>query len=815
MADSANRMLELKIPALDDSILAVELDGEDYISYPFGFTVLALSDNHDLLNKYLIGKPATITIGNHSQNPQYYNGLISSITAKKIHSDGLRTYQIIIKPWLEFLDLTQDNRIYAAQKPQTIPEIVTQVFKNYNYTDYDISKLKQKYKPLNYCVQYQESALNFVSRLLEQAGIYYYFTHTQNKHTLMLADSGWFVGNAEEAHYTDETHEQPHIFKWESSYQLVPNARTTQSYDFQKPSNLNKAQLKNSNNKLPSQKLEQFHYGDTGRDADAQKLEKSEKFIMQHNLLRSENITAESTYHQYHAGTVLKIKDNYYIYGIRHKVKDHSHRIGHGNKDNAQEYQNSFRAYPSKQPFVPHARHKKPAIEDIQTATVVGPKGKDIYTDKYGRIKIQFHWDRYGNQDENSSCWIRLKQLWSGDKYGSSFIPRINQEVLVSHEHGDPDLPLVTSIVPNNNNMLPFTPDQTPTQSGFRSVKGNELRFEDKTGQEEIYIKAPKDLNTKIDGSSQQTIGEDSNLNILQGDYLNTINGNLTIESAQKIALACGTSEIIITDPDITVQADKINLQQGKINIPENPGTTMQDLIAKLNTPTAKKNAKSDNLKSEPDKIIYPSAKFNLSSEFQSINLPDLVTANGIFSCILSLKGDITLKSKDGYDAITFNKNKDGFTADAKDGLSNIFADVKIMTKKHGDNLDLASLKSVGIGDSIVGYYWTTNIKPMLTPTFSGSQLSGLIANLEPNEQNAVKCTYQNWIVSGLLGFILKIEKQNPQSPLRKYATAAEKNMLPVFDNILIGSILVSIIKSLSPEVIEVIAEASPLLLTI
>jgi type VI secretion system secreted protein VgrG len=517
MANNSNRLLELEIPAIDDSILAVELDGEDYISYPFNFNVLALSDNHDLLNKELIGKSATITIGNHNKNPQYYNGLIYSITGKEIHNDGLRTYQIIISSWLRFLDLTKDNRIYAVQKPQTIPQIVQHVFKYYNCTDYDISNLKQQYEPLNYCVQYQESAFNFVSRLLEQAGIYYYFAHTQNKHTLILADSGWFNANPQDTQ---------HIFEWQSIHQLMPNATTT--------------------------------------------------------LLKSENITAKSTYHQYHAGTVLKIKDNYYIYSIKHQSQDYSHRIGYGNKDHAQEYQNSFHAYPSKQRFVPLARHKKPIIEDIRTATVTGPKGKEIYTDKYGRIKVQFHWDRYGNHDENSSCWIRLKQLWAGDKYGSSFIPRIGQEVLVSHEHGNPDLPIVTGIVPNNDNMMPFTPEQTPTQSGFRSVRGNELRFEDQAGQEEIYIKAQKDLNIKIDGSSKQTIGQDSNLNILQGDYLNTVNGNLTIESAQKIALACGTSEIIITDPDITIQADQINLQQGSVNIPENPGTSMQDVVAKL-----------------------------------------------------------------------------------------------------------------------------------------------------------------------------------------------------------------------------------------
>jgi type VI secretion system secreted protein VgrG len=493
-------MLKLEIPILAEPIFAVELEGEDYICYPFYFNVLALSRQHDLLTKNLIGKSAVITIGGHTPNPQYYNGLIYSITAKEINFDGLRAYQFIISPWLRFLDLTKDNRIYATHKPQTIPQIIEQVFKHYNCTDYDISNLKHEYKTLNYCVQYQESSFNFVSRLLEKAGVYYYFTHTQHKHTLVLADSGQFNSEAEEAHCIDE---------WKHIYQLQRN------------------------------------------------------FII-----------VNSSSHQYHIGTVLKIHNNetysepghYYIYGIKHKAKDYSNRIEPGNKNHAQEYRNIFYSYSNNQLFVPQARYKnqfmreikKPIIKGIETATVVGPKGKEIYPDKYGRIKIQFHWDRYGAYDENSSCWIRLKQLWTGDKYGTSFIPRIGQEVLVSHEYGDPDLPLVIGIVPNSSNMMPFAPEQNPAQSGFRSVSGNEIRFADKQGQEEIFIKAQKDFNIKIGGNSSQTIGENSNLNILDGDYLNTVDCSLTIESAERIAIACGSSEIIVTDTDITIQADQI-----------------------------------------------------------------------------------------------------------------------------------------------------------------------------------------------------------------------------------------------------------------
>ena len=703
------RLLDLKIPCLGaDKILATKLDGEDYLSYPFCFEITFLSDNLSLTGKDVITKPVSITIGDHSDNPQKYNGLIYALSGGKINTDGFKSYKIIVTPWLRFLDAIEDSQIYCVKAPKSIPEIVTQIFKKYNYLDYDVSKLKQKYPKLNYCVQYKESMFNFVTRLLETVGIYYYFTHNGNKHTMVLEDNGNFVNDAKPVKYNQAGMDQAHIYKWSKVVRVIPGNIKITSYDFRDPKNLLIATCENKTLPAECSKLQTHQHGNTRPEITQQELDTQARNWVQTNITKSKKIKAQSNYHQFCAGTVFNISEHaikseigkYYIYAIRHQVKDKTGLMSHEQQENAQEYSNQFRAYLSQNRFTPLARYNELAVDDFKleepltpkkhalmqmlkiikpnidyphSAVVTGPKGKEIYTDKYGRVKVKFHWDRHSDQDENSSCWIRVAQLFAGDGYGSSFIPRIGEEVIVKYEHGNPDKPIITGVMPNAKTKMPYDPEENPLQTGIRSHSfgsddpedGNEIRFEDKPGSEEIHIKAQKDLTVQVDGNSEQNFGEDVFLTINEGDYNMTVGDILEVKAKDRIAMSCGTSEIIITDTDIIIQADSIDLKQGEINIPVASNLTgtalLQETAAKLNAAgaTVAAETKAKDPDSEPDqdqtywiKTSYLNPDHDLEITPSSFTLTAADPNSGSFS---NAAGSVTLSKTEQLKQLTID----------------------------------------------------------------------------------------------------------------------------------------------------------------
>ena len=568
------RFLHLQINSVTDEILLTDVDGEDSLCRPFHFELTVVSKNTSLSIDTLIGKSANLKIGFIDQNPQIYNGLIYSATKGELGSDGFQTYKFNLRPGFSFLKEKIDSRVFCASNPMSIPEIVSAVFKNSGMTDFDISKCQKNHAPLNYCVQYDESDFNFISRLLNQAGIYYYFKHEENKHVMMLEDSGYLANNyPADVSASDATHQEHHIYNWKRTAASVTQKQILEDYDFTSPSSLQSADGKTDSNI----KSEHYQYLTSSIENAQNQLSQIAKCRAQANQLSANKFEGKSSYLNFYAGTVFNLigsendKGKYLIYSIEHKAKDMTGKPAHTNDNQAaHQYENHFKTYPASLPFAPQTTTNKPIISGFQTATVTGPKDKEIYTDKFSRIKVQFHWDRYGKKDENSSYWIRVKQAWASEQYGTQFMPRVGQEVIVSFEDGDPDRPIVIGVVPNEDHMPPFDPAKNPTQSGFKSHSlqskntddCNMLRFEDKANAEEIYLHAQKDMSTNVSNDSTKTIYGKSETTIQKGDHVALINDVLTIQAKDEIQLSCGGSEIIMTNGDITVQTGEINFNQ-------------------------------------------------------------------------------------------------------------------------------------------------------------------------------------------------------------------------------------------------------------
>ena len=388
-----------------------------------------------------------------------------------------------LHPWLWFLTRTADCRIFQEM---AVPEIIKQVFRDHGFTDFE-EALSGDYRRWTYCVQYRETDFNFVSRLMEQEGIYYYFKHESNRHMLVLSDSvsshDPFPGYEKIPYFPPDEHlirEKHYIHEWSISREIQPGTYALTEYDFENP----KANLlvKSAIDRNHAQsKLEIFDYpGEylTASEGDAYVRARIEELHAEYELTQG-----QSNARGLAVGSLFQLTDypredqnqEYLVVSATHEMESDAYSSGSagGSED---VYTCSFTALSSKQQFRAERTTPKPLVQGPQTAMVVGPSGEEIHTDKFGRVKVQFHWDRYGKKDQNSSCWVRVAQLWAGTQWGGIHIPRIGQEVIVEFLEGDPDHPIITGRVYNNDNMPPYGLPANATQSGIksRSSKGGE-----------------------------------------------------------------------------------------------------------------------------------------------------------------------------------------------------------------------------------------------------------------------------------------------------------------------------------------------------
>ena len=525
----ANSPLAINTPLGSDVLIIVSATITEQLGRMFTMELELSSEDPALDFSKIVGGNATIRLELDNNATRYWNGFVSRFVQTEADSKSGGRYRMTLVPWLWFLTRTADCRIFQAM---TVPDIIKQVFKDQGFTDIKDS-LTGTYTAWENCVQYRETDFNFVSRLMEHEGIYYFFTHENGKHTLVLADD--ISAHAAFPNYdtinfrtgrggfaSSET-----ITGWTLEQEVQPGAYSLNDFNFETPktSLLAKSQISTPSSQSS---FEVYDYpGEFGTQSDGTDYsqiriqELHSRYEIVHGVTNARGIAAGYTFTL--ANSPRRDQNRkYLVTSASYHLSGYKYGSSGGGGNGSQEgelYACQFTAIDSTKPFRPARVTPKPLIQGPQTAMVVGPAGEEIHTDKYGRIVVQFHWDRYGKADENSSCWVRVSQAaWAGKKYGAMYIPRVGHEVIVEFLEGDPDLPIVTGRVYNADAMPPYDLPANKTMTTLKSLssKGgggfNELRFEDKKGEEQVFIHGEKNLDVRIKNNAYEWIGNDQHL---------------------------------------------------------------------------------------------------------------------------------------------------------------------------------------------------------------------------------------------------------------------------------------------------------------
>jgi type VI secretion system secreted protein VgrG len=590
-----DRLLLLKTPLGDDKLLLRSFSGVESISSLFCFELDLLSEDPAIDFDKVIGK--TFQFGVKLWEPgkeRLFHGFVNRFVQLP-SEERLTHYRAEIVPWLWFLTRTADCRIFQRM---TVPQIVQEVFRGFGFTDFE-TPLQGTYDPWDYCVQYRETAFQFISRLLEQEGIFYFFRHEKDKHVLVLGDSpgahkpcpGKGKIQFERTAGPGVNRQEDTVLKWELRQELRHGKEVRTDYNFETPATSLLASVDSMVDQGGNHRFEVFDY--PGEYEKRDQGEPWTKLRMEENEAVHTIVSGESRCRNFASGFRFELagyerRDQnipYVLTSVTHHAEEGGLYSGAGSATDA-DYSNRFTAIPYSVHFRPARVTPKPTVHGAQTAVVVGPSGEEIYTDKYGRVKVHFHWDRKGRQDDDASCWIRVSQPWAGKGWGAISIPRIGQEVVVDFLEGDPDRPLITGRVYNAIEQVPYPLPDNQTVSTFKtnSSKGgggfNELRFEDKKGKEDIFLHAAKDLDIRVENDTRQTVCRDRHLIVqrdqieeirrdhhvtikgkqaveVQGPHSMTVKGNCVLKTKNLIAqadLSCGISAgvgVVVMAPDI------------------------------------------------------------------------------------------------------------------------------------------------------------------------------------------------------------------------------------------------------------------------
>ena len=574
-----HRLISISSPLNKDELLLTSFQGGEYISRLFEFQLEVLSSNVELDPKKLVGEKVTVTLQNEVSRT--FSGYVSRFTFGEIKANDLRQYKLTIVPWLWFLTKTNNQRIFQDMNTK---DIVSLIFKDHGFTEFDF--VAKGGKKREYCVQYGESDFDFISRLLEDDGIAYYFKHDKDKHKLYLVDkqNAYEYCNEKEVTYSKGNQNNTQINQWDHCYEFRKGEWSINDYNFDEPK---KNLVVSSKTKNKFSQVKNFKNYEFPSMYDTKDGEALVKIRMEAEEAAIDTVEATSDCSSFYAGGKFKLtkhaakgeKDDYVITGIHHRAFDNSYFSG---SEGQSEYGNNFVCIPADVHYRPQRITNKPIMNGPQSAIVTGPSGEEIYIDKLGRIKVQFMWDQYGKKNESSSCYLRVVQSSAGDGWGTSFIPRIGQEVIVNFLDGNPDRPLVTGTVYNGDNKIPYA---SKTQSGIKthSTKSggaanyNELRFEDLKGSEEIFIQAEKDFNRLVKNDESSIIKNNHSRTIEKGDEtISVAKGSrklsvkkkisidatdIEIKGSSSIKLKVGGSSIEITPAGIVIKSTKVDVK--------------------------------------------------------------------------------------------------------------------------------------------------------------------------------------------------------------------------------------------------------------
>jgi len=565
------RQIQIDSPLGKDALVATDFEGNEAVSEHFVYRLELISPQLTIKPADILGKSVTVRLMFPQTKERYFNGIVVRFAPGPMWGRGNRRYTAELAPWTWLLTRTTDCRIFENK---AVPDIVETIFTDLGFHDFDRSGIKGSHPQREYCVQYRETDFNFVSRLLEEEGIFYFFKHEKGKHTLMLADqaSAYLDCQDKQVKFSANPEALSKVTHWRNGYSYHSGKWTQRDYNFERPTDDLKTNSNTVINLPQNQKFELFDYpglymnkGD-GNDVTKRRMEAEEAAFQRvegegNCSFFSPGYKFELTEHE-----CADEKDTYVLLSTNHVASDYTHVAGEGPPP---EYRNSFTCMLASRVFRPLRKTPKPVVHGPHTAVVTGPSGEEIYTDKYGRIRARFFWEREGK----NSCWMRVAHAWAGKKYGTIMIPRVGWEVVVHFLEGDPDRPLVTGCVYNADNMPPYGLPDNKTQSGWKSRSStgggeadfNELRYEDKKGSEEIYFHAQKDFNRVVENNDTLKVGsaqaEDGSQTIeIWKDRTQTIKtGNEKLEVSQgnqSTKVSMGNQETKISMGNQTTKLD-------------------------------------------------------------------------------------------------------------------------------------------------------------------------------------------------------------------------------------------------------------------
>jgi type VI secretion system secreted protein VgrG len=571
-----DRELTITTPLGPDKLFFAEMSGVDEISCPFAFHLTMASEDVDIKVEDLLGKPITIKVG-RGDGIRFLSGLVDEVRFGEIRDRYVR-YHATLRPALWFLSKSTDNRIFQNM---SVIEIIEAVLGDYADVTFE-KRLEGTYDARDYCVQYGETDLDFIQRLMEHEGIWYFHEYADGTHTLVLTDALAKlapVSGFEEVAYRHDpraaVRSGKFLTRWHRVAAVRPAVHVHTDYDFEKPA----ADLMAKSDAAlghPQDAGEQYHY--PGNYIELSRGDALAAIRRQEHQSPWQRVEAQGTAQGLTTGCTFTLIDfpraaenaKYAVLATRYDLWDTKYGGAVGNEQ--PNYGVRLTLTPVSVDYRPERRTPKPVMKGPQTAVVVGPGGEEIYTDKYSRVKVQFHWDRLGEKNENSSCWVRVSSVWAGAGWGFIQIPRIGQEVIVDFLEGDPDQPIITGRVYNAAQMPPYDLPGMATQSGWKtnsSLGGggwNELRFEDKKGSEEVYFQAEKDHVELVKNDETRTIGhdwvEDVGNDATQNighDRTETVSNNksTTVGNNRTVSIGVNDTEDVGSNRTLTVGADE------------------------------------------------------------------------------------------------------------------------------------------------------------------------------------------------------------------------------------------------------------------
>jgi len=512
----STRFLEISTPLGPDALLLAGFKGREELGRLFAFELDLLSNDASLAFDEIVGKPVTLRVDLPEGGERFWHGYISRFSQETHNGTAdYARYSATMVPWLWFLTRKSDCRVFQEKR---VPEILREIFDEHGFTDIEDRLDMGNYRTWNYCVQYRESDYNFVCRLMEQEGIYTFFKHEDGLHTLVLCDSlskhePW-EGYEEIAYrpHSESTTLRGQISNWTINAVVKSGKYAHTDYNFEKP----KTKLLHQENLARNHDHADYEVFDYPADSlDRGEAEQYAKVRIEELQTRSEMLHGQTDARGLVPGHMFTMTDHpradqnreYLITAATYDVKTG----GYAQDTKEDIFDCAIEAIDAQTQFRPKRSTPKPLIRGSQTAVTVGPAGEEIYTDKYGRIKVQFFWDRDGTFDENSSCWIRVSQLYAGKGWGGMCIPRIGQEVIVDFLEGDPDHPIITGRVYNADQMPPYDLPGGNAVSGVKSstVKGggyNEFILDDTKSNELIRVHGQYDMDTTIENDERMTV---------------------------------------------------------------------------------------------------------------------------------------------------------------------------------------------------------------------------------------------------------------------------------------------------------------------